>query len=292
MRIGLVCDEFVSYTGLPMYIYELSRNLVEQGHSVSVVTGGQITGEVRERSRDCGVGVIPLYGVTDDMFDIFHANMSRSTRAIVDKTKRTPIVCSVHSQYSVARPYVGSRILKYICVRDEIARRCVSFYGVNERDITVIPNGVDFDRFGKAGARRDRKTVMFAGTVDRLRKESMFHLIDRAKSEDFDVWFVGEKILDYLDDHICDQIRHFNPVWKIEELLSLTHETAGVLLGRTTMEGWANGIGGWIYNIDLNGNIVSVDFHDVPENVDDYNIENVSKKVYRVYEEAINAFVS
>jgi hypothetical protein len=64
-------------------------------------------------------------------------------------------------------------------------------------------------------------------------------------------------------------------------------ETAGILLGRTTIEGWLCGKGGWIYDVDDKGIILGKKFYKVPEDVDKFKRENVVSKVLEQYKEIL-----
>ena len=60
-------------------------------------------------------------------------------------------------------------------------------------------------------------------------------------------------------------------------------ETAGIQLGRTTIEGWVAGKPGWIYKVDDQGNILDIQFHEPPADVEKYYSENVAKQIIDEY---------
>lgn len=62
----------------------------------------------------------------------------------------------------------------------------------------------------------------------------------------------------------------------------------GILLGRTTIEGWMCGKPGWIYDIDSNGNILGKSKNDVPSDIDKFNSDKVSLKIKEEYLKILN----
>jgi hypothetical protein len=59
-------------------------------------------------------------------------------------------------------------------------------------------------------------------------------------------------------------------------------------LGRTTIEGWLCGKSGWIYDIDSYGNIKSKELHNVPNDIDKFKSENVSKEIIELYKNILD----
>jgi len=60
-------------------------------------------------------------------------------------------------------------------------------------------------------------------------------------------------------------------------------ETAGILLGRRTIEGWLCEKPGWIYNVDENGYILNKEKYNLPE-----DINEVAKKIKEEYIKILN----
>ena len=74
----------------------------------------------------------------------------------------------------------------------------------------------------------------------------------------------------------------------IESYVKNCSETAGILLGRTTIEGWLCGKSGWIYDVDKEGNILSKNQHEVPSDVIKFDSLNVAKKIKQEYIKILN----
>ena len=78
-----------------------------------------------------------------------------------------------------------------------------------------------------------------------------------AKENNKELWLVGENKSDYLTELITNSnVKHFGPTLDVDKYIHKCSETAGILLGRTTIEGWMCGKDGWIYDVDKNGNII------------------------------------
>ena len=70
---------------------------------------------------------------------------------------------------------------------------------------------------------------------------------------------------------------------KVEPYVKNCYETAGILLGRTTIEGWLCGKSGWIYNVDDKGEILNKRKHEVPSDVSKFDYMEVAKKIKEKY---------
>ena len=117
----------------------------------------------------------------------------------------------------------------------------------------MIYNGVESGRFTSGGEKFDRPTVLFAGTVDYLRAHASALLLEETAKRDWDVLFVGRRMSGQLDDLPPHARYHEGDIWDIENTLSKCVATAGILLGRTTIEGWWAGLPGFIYDINSEG---------------------------------------
>ena len=78
-------------------------------------------------------------------------------------------------------------------------------------------------------------------------------------------------------------VKHYPSTWQVERYVSNCKETAGIQLGRTTIEGWVSGKSGWIYNVDSDGNILNISFHEPPSDISKYYSSNVSKQIKEEY---------
>jgi hypothetical protein len=83
-------------------------------------------------------------------------------------------------------------------------------------------------------------------------------------------------------------VSYFPPTANVESFIHKCDETAGILLGRTTIEGWLCGKKGWIYNVDNQGEIISKELHDIPSDVERFKSENVAKEIIELYKSILD----
>lgn len=291
MNVLFACVEFKSITGMPMYIYELSRRYIQLGHNVTIVAN-EAGGEITKRASDSGVSVYTFDDRIVDVIptpDILHLNEYEPAQRAILLWPDVPAVATVHSQYPCEQPFKHPNIRRYICIRPEIIDKIKREDGISASKIRFIPNGIDFDRFNTLNTelKQPKKLVIFAGTIDPLRKQSIVHLVDKSIKEDFNVLLIGKKHDTYLDHGLPPNVEWVDSTWDIEGYIKQANETAGILLGRTSVESWACGIPSWIYDIDLAGNIKSVKLHQPPKDIYKYNITYVADRVLSLYEEVM-----
>jgi hypothetical protein len=111
------------------------------------------------------------------------------------------------------------------------------------------------------------------------------------KKDGLEFWLVGENKSNYLDELLqFDHVKHFKSTWNTEKYIQQVKYTAGILLGRTTIESWMCGKPAWIYNVDSNGGILDKTLHEPPTNgeMDKFKLSNVSKLVHEKYLKVVN----
>ena len=97
-----------------------------------------------------------------------------------------------------------------------------------------------------------------------------------------DCWYKPFKL--FTNEHV----KYFESTLEIEKFIHKCSQTAGILLGRTTIEGWMCGKPGWIYNVDVTGKIIDKNFYEVPNDIEKYYSTNVVKQIHNIYQEVIN----
>ena len=132
------------------------------------------------------------------------------------------------------------------------------------------------------------------GTIDYLRKNTILDLVNVTREDGNELWIVGkendvtvEQILKEFGISNNDHVTHFEATPNVEKLVQQCDETAGILLGRTTIEGWLCGKSGWIYDVDSNGDIKSKKLHPVPNDVDKFRSDIIAKQIIEKYKEII-----
>lgn len=209
------------------HVHALSRDQATMGHDVTVLT----VGDNQAREERDGYTVIrksalvePLGnavspGVANylrkvDSFDVVHAHshlyFATNIAALRRRLSSVPLAITNHGLYSQSAPvWVFEQYLRTVgkwtfnaadvvfCYTDEDRER-LSTYGVST-DITVVPNGVDTNRFTAAGERSplidyDGPCVLFVGRlVDGKRPRDAIEVVDRLPRElDVKLYFVGD----------------------------------------------------------------------------------------------------
>jgi hypothetical protein len=78
-------------------------------------------------------------------------------------------------------------------------------------------------------------------------------------------------------------VKHFPATWNIENYILRSYETAGIQLGRTTIEGWMCGKPSWIYKVDAGGFILSKEKFDPPSDIEKYHTLKVAQQIKDEY---------
>ena len=132
-----------------------------------------------------------------------------------------------------------------------------------------------------------KEVTLFVGTIDYLRKNTILDLVEYTKENNKELWLVGENKSDYLFDVVGDHVTHYPSTWDVEKYVKQCDETASILMGRTTIEGWLCGKPGWIYEIDSSGYISNKEKHDVPSDIDKFKSGNIASQIIEEYKDII-----
>ena len=293
MKILLPVISYHYLTGSEMYVYELARELIYRGHDVTVAST-RIGGALEEPSRKAGIRSCLLHDdpAMSGNWDMIHASEPYPTQWALRTHPFDPIIVSVHSQYPCEQPIVDPRVCHYVCIRPEVQKKIIEQDRIPASKTSVVYNPIDFRRFhpDSSISRKDQpRRVLFCGTIDLLRKATIFDLFRRAKQERFELWLLGLKADCYSKagnyiDALPPGVKWFDQNWNTESFIHQCDETAGILLGRTTIEGWACGKPGWIYSIDLQGGIISKKLHPPPTNMSQFDSMNVVNQLEALYE--------
>ena len=267
MNILLSCNNFSYLSGSPLHIYTLAKELKELGHNITIyapIIGGIIT----LKAKELGINVIDQIN-PEEKFDVMHLNQ-KSSQFLLDIYK-IPAVYTIHSEFACEEPIRDERIKRYIAIRPSIAEK----WAIN---CDIIYNPIDFERFHPFPKPKE-ELVLFVGTIDSLREKSALHLMEECKQKGIKCRFVGQKFANW-----ADKLPNWYPdTWKIEEHLKDATETAGIMLGRTSIEGWACGLPAIIYDIDEVGNIKSITRNSPPSDMSPFDSKLVAKQIEKIY---------
>jgi glycosyltransferase involved in cell wall biosynthesis len=311
IKVLIGCLFFRTFTGSELYVYELAKSLMKLNCSVTVVS--QIGGPLTDMAKKIGIKCVSfenapgfklgdgkwgmntpegfkpstlnaLYRVSEVDFDIVHFQHKPVAERILNMYPELPKIAAIHSEViSLEDPVKDDTIKKYIAIRPEIKEHMINNFEIPEEMIEVIYNPVDNEKF-KPKDVSEENYVLFVGTIDYLRKETILDLIEYTREIGKELWLVGENNGNYLDNLLIEEhVKHFPSTWNVEDFISKSYETAGIQLGRTTIESWMCGKSSWIYKVDSGGFILSKEKYEPPNDIEKYYTMNVAQQIKDEY---------
>jgi hypothetical protein len=311
LKVLLSCISFRNFTGSELYVFELAKSLIKLNCSVTVLS--QIGGPLTDMAKKLGIKCVSfenapgfklgdgqwgtntpdgfkpstpnmLYRISDVDYDIIHFQHKPVAERILSMYPELPKISAIHSEViSLEDPVVDPTIKKYIAIRPEIKEHMIINFDIPEEMIEVIYNPVDNEKF-KPKEIPSENYVLFVGTIDYLRKETILDLIDYTREIGKELWLVGENNGNYLENLLFeDHVKHFPSTWKIEDFILKSYETAGIQLGRTTIESWMCGKSSWIYKVDKGGFILSKEKFNPPSDIEKYHTLEVAQQIKDEY---------
>ena len=318
LKVLISCLFFQKFTGSEMYVFELSKNLIKQNCEVTVVAS-ETNGPLVLMATKLGIKVKNIretpgfkmgdgkwmvmtqngpqpsqpnqfYPVDVPHFDIIHCqhkpivDIMNMLYPTVDK------ICTIHSEViDLENPVIHPSIKKYISIRPEIKEHIIKNFKISDNKIDIIYNPVDDNKF-KIKNIKTENYILFVGSIDYLRKNTILDLVEYSQQQGKELWIVGENKSNYLNELFkSSHVKYFPPTLEVDKYIHKCFETAGILLGRTTIEGWMCGKNGWIYNIDAMGNIIDKKLHEIPLDLDKFKSSEVSKKIKNLYINTLNS---
>ena len=308
---------FRTFTGSEVYVYELAKSLKKLNCEVTVLS--QIGGPLTELAKKEGIKCLPfeespgfkmgdgkwmvmgpdgnpqpsspstLYKVSEVDFDIIHIQHKPVSERIVNLYPTIDKIAAIHSEViELEDPVIHESIKHYVAIRPEIKEHLINKFEIPENKISVIYNPVDKNKFPTLPKKNDGY-ILFVGTVDYLREMAIKDAGEYAISLGKELWLVGEDKSIYLKSYLNNpNIKHFPPTWNLKPFIEGAFETAGIQLGRTTIESWMSGKDSWIYKVDENGDIISKELTTPPSDIEKFYSENVAKQIKQKYIEILS----
>ena len=235
-----------------------------------------------------------LYRVKNVNFDIIQTNHKPITERLLEFYPEKKFVTIVRSEIiDLENPVVSEKVSGYVAIRPSIKEYLKSEFNIDSSNIEVIYNPFDTSRFKpKKVEKTNKKITLFVGTMDYLRKESIEDLINTLDKDNEELWLVGKDTMGYASQYgnAHNHVKYFPPTEKIEDFYHMCDVTAGIMLGRTTIEGYLCGKPGIIYDVDNKGTIKSKTFTEVPKDIGIFNRENIINKFKNFYIKKINEY--
>ncbi len=306
---------FKTFTGSELYVYELAKGLQKLNCDVTVLS--DIDGPLSKLAKERGIktlshmdppgykmgdgkwgfngpnGVEPstpnmFYKISDVTYDIIHTQHKPVSERICQLYPDIPKLTTIHSEViSLEDPFVDPSIKQFVAIRPEIKSYLEDKFEIE--DVDVIYNPIDNTKF-KPKNIKEENAILFVGTIDYLRENTIRDLIEKTKEEGMQLWLVGEDKSNYLKEILeNDHVKHFKATWSVELYIHKCKMTAGIQLGRTTIEGWMCGKPGFIYKVDSSGGILEKELHEPPSDLEKYFSDNVAKKIKEKYIQILNS---
>jgi glycosyltransferase involved in cell wall biosynthesis len=312
IKVLISCLFFRTFTGSEIYVYELAKALQKQNCQVTVLSqiGGPLTDIARKEGIKClsfeespgfkmgdGKWVVmgpdgqpqvsnptTLYKISEVDFDVIHIQHKPVADRINNLYPMIDKIASIHSEViELEDPVIHESIKHYVAIRPEIKEHLISKFGIDESKISIVYNPVDKNRFPIL-PKKESGYILFVGTVDYLRELAIKDVADYAMSLGKELWLVGEDKSIYLKSYLENpNIKHFPPTWNLKPFIEGAYETAGIQLGRTTIESWMSGKDSWIYKVNESGDIISKEKTSPPVDIEKFYSENVAKQIREEY---------
>jgi len=303
---------FRTFTGSEVYVYELAKSLLKQNCEVTVLSqiGGPLTDLARKDGIKClsfeespgfkmgdGKWLImnpegkpqpsnpnTLYKTAEVDFDIIHIQHKPVAERMINLYPDIEKIATIHSEViELEDPIIHDSIKHYIAIRPEIKDHIVNNFGIPQEKVSLIYNPVDKEKFPTLKENSDGY-ILFVGTVDYLRQLAIKDAAEYAISLGKELWLVGEDKSIYLKSYLENSnIRHFPPTWNLKPFIEGAYETAGIQLGRTTIESWMSGKNSWIYKVNQDGDILSKEKTSPPDDIEKFYSDNVAKQIKEEY---------
>jgi hypothetical protein len=259
MKILVGCLNVNGLGGSELYHYELVKELHNEGIDVTLFTERPIDPKDQVRIKLNELGVRQTDFTTLDIFETFDlivASQPQVNNFALNTFPNTPIISIIHSEIRSEDPVLDPRISHYIGIRQPIVDMLVNDYKIDSNKVSLIYNPIDTSKFNTIDRKPFKKTTgIFVGEVlDNIRFNAINHLVNECIQNDWDLLIMSDSKYDF--NH--PNIKYIDKRWNTESIVKNVDFTAGILLGRTTLEGLCCGVPGYVYYINRNGELTGV----------------------------------
>lgn len=277
MKILIGCLHFSNFGGSEIYVFEIARALQDIGIEI-VIAAQNIGVNMAHKAALHGINCVSLSNIPGIDFDLIFSNHHEPTKFLLKKYPSTPFICGIHSEIiKEEEPVIHPNIKQYIAIRPQIKAFLVNNFNISENKIELIYNPFDTSRFNKQNNSRNLDIdILFVGNNNYLRNGVVQDLIKESHSKQQNLTLLGSGF------HCYKNIEHVNvidPLWNTEQYIQRCKCTAGIMLGRSTIEGWLCGKPGWIYDVDNRGQIISKELFCPPENLNIFDSKYIAKQI-------------
>lgn len=278
MKIVLTVSNYKNLTGSELYVHDLAEELLARDHEVMILAT-DVGGTLQEHTHKY-IKVHPFYDHPDFPADVVINSQPAPTGYGLTYFPNAKQLQVLHSHLPYEEPVIDKKIIKYVAVRPEVGEFWVNKYKAElENRISVVWNGVSEAKFNTKGTKSPTRPMkLFVGTLDHLRRDVIMDLVKDCVEK-------GEELTLVLNSNPFEG--HPLPKgvivlphrWEIEELVKKCSETAGIYVGRTTIEGWMCGKPALIYDVDEKGHIKSKATYGVPVATSQFSIKYMTDRL-------------
>jgi glycosyltransferase involved in cell wall biosynthesis len=287
MKILVGCLNVNGLGGSELYHYELVKELHNEGIDVTLFTGrpADPNDQVRIKLNELGIKQLDSTHHILDEFDLIIASQPSVNEYLLKLFPNIPIISIIHSEIRSEDPILDSRISHYIGIRQPIVDMLINEYKIDSNKVSLIYNPVDTSRFNLNNRVPYEKTTgIFVGEVlDNIRYQAVSHLVNECIQQDWDLLLMSDSRYDFKHPNI----KYVDKCWNTESIVKNVDFTAGILLGRTTLEGLCCGVPGYVYYIDKNGNVTGIDLIE-SDNIQQFDSKYVAQQHIELYNKIIN----
>jgi hypothetical protein len=289
MKILVGCLNANGLGGSELYHYELVRELKKNNIDVTLFTLKNIDSkdQIRIKLNELGIRQVDLgtFNSLED-FDLIIASQPQVNNFLLNVYTTTKFISIIHSEIRSETPLNDPRILHYIAIRQSIADLLINEYKIDSSKVSLIYNPIDTNKFNNTGrVPFEKPTGIFVGEVlDDIRFNAVSHIVNECIQNDWDLLIMSNSRYDFKHPNI----EYIDKCWGTENIVKHVNFTAGILLGRTTLEGLCCGVSGYVYYIDKDGDLTGIELmepNDLPQLCDS---NYVVKQHIDLYNKIIN----
>lgn len=179
LKILLLTDR-LSLGGAETHLVSLYRELTLRGHYVVLASsGGSLSKDLRHVTLDLAShspiklirGYFALRSlVLREGFDLIHAHarLPAFVASFVAKSLKIPLVTTVHAKFKTDgfRKRLSAWGFRSVAVSEDLRYYLTKNYSVPAENITVIENGINFEKYKKGSPKENCITVLFLSRLD------------------------------------------------------------------------------------------------------------------------------
>lgn len=288
MKVLIGCINVNGLGGSELYHYELVKELHNEWIDVTLFTERPIdlNDQVRIKLNELEIKQLDSLSPLPKDFDLIVASQPSVNEYLLRIFPNTPIISIIHSEIRSEDPILDSRISHYIAIRQSIVDILINDYKIDSNKVSLIYNPIDTSRFNSDNRKPyERTTGIFVGEVlDNIRFNAVNHLVNECIQNDWDLLIMSDSKYDF--NH--PNIKYIDKRWDTESIVKNVDFTAGILLGRSTLEGLCCGIPGYVYYIDRNGELTGVQLLEPDKYPQLCDSKNVVKQHIELYNKILN----